>query len=83
MTKKITVFTRTTCAPCQALKYYLSKKGLNYDEVNVDLTPSAMDTVMELSGYAMVPCTIVDSVDGSQNIIAGFNLGSLSSALAI
>jgi glutaredoxin 3 len=81
MTKKITVFTRTTCAPCQALKRYLNNKGFDYSEVNVDANPDAMDTVIKLSGYQMVPCTVVTRSDNTQTVITGYNLGSLSNAL--
>lgn len=81
MSKSITVYTRSTCAPCFALKRFLSNKGLSYKEVNVDVNPSEMDTVIQLSGFQMVPCTVVEE-SGSQQVVAGYNLSSLSRALA-
>lgn len=81
MSKTVTVYTRTTCAPCQALKRFLSNKGVAYQEVNVDANPAEMDTVIKLSGFQMVPCTVVAD-GGAQRVIAGYNLASLNSALA-
>lgn len=78
MVKNITVFTRTTCAPCKMLKSYLTYKGVNFSEVNVDEDREGMDKAYRLSGVAMVPVTLIEKDDGTQEIISGYNLGSLS-----
>lgn len=35
----MTIYTRKTCAPCKTLKYWLGKKGISYDEVDLDERP--------------------------------------------
>ena len=81
MPKEIKVYTRTTCAPCKMLKMWLSRKNLPFSEVNVDDNENAMDDVVRLSGYSMVPCTVVTLKDDSQKIISGYNLNQLSTVV--
>lgn len=81
MPKNITVYTRLTCGPCNALKTYLKNKGINYNEIDVDQTPSAQNLIQQLSGYSMVPLTVITKEDDSQEIVTGFNLSKLTSAI--
>lgn len=73
----VTVYTRSTCAPCKMLKAWLSNKQINYEEKNVDDDPKLVDKIIELTGRMMVPVAVV----GDQ-VIQGFNIGAVSSALA-
>lgn len=82
MPKTITVFTRPTCGPCCSLKAYLKKKGIIYNEVNIDEEPGATARLMKLSGQAIVPMTLITRQDDSQEIISGYNLSRLVSALS-
>ena len=81
MSKKITVFTRPTCPPCRTLKGYLSKKNITFTEVNLDETPDAQQELYELSGYSMVPVTVVTDKNGSREVIMGLNMSRLVTAL--
>lgn len=81
MPKSITVYSRKTCAPCAMLKRWLNVKGYNYSEISVDDQPDKMDDVVRLSGYAMVPCTVVALTDGTEKVVPGYNLNSLSAIL--
>ena len=72
----ITIYTRTTCAPCRAVKAWLGSKGFPFTERNVDEDPALMDEVRTRSGYMMVPMILV----GDQ-VISGANFSALSSAL--
>lgn len=82
MPKKITVFTRPTCAPCRALKNYLQRKGIVYSEVNVDETPEAQASLISMSGRSMVPMTVIVKQDDSQEVISGLNLAQINSAIS-
>lgn len=72
----VTVYTRTTCPPCRALKHWLKTKGIEFSEKNVDDSPELMDEVIQKSGLQMVPVTLVDD-----KVISGFNIGAIMSAI--
>ena len=77
MPKKITIFSRQTCAPCQMMKRLMTMKGLTYDVIDVDENPEAMGTIVERSGYTMVPMTVITNADDSETVISGYNPGRL------
>ncbi len=82
MADKITVFTTTTCAYCPMVKKYLDSKGVTYAVVNLDEQPEKQKEVYEKSGALTVPVTLIEREDSSEEVIIGFNLPKLSSALA-
>lgn len=72
----VTVYTRSTCAPCRMLKTYLQKKGINYKEKNIDENPEFAQEAFDCSGMTMVPVMKV-----GDKVVAGFNLPLISQAL--
>ena len=81
MGSEVTVYTRTTCAPCKALKMFLQHKGILYKEMNVDEHPEYEAEIQKLSGFMMVPTAIIRRGD-EQSVISGYNPARLVSALA-
>lgn len=81
MIKDITIFTRTTCAPCHAVKKFLRNKNVAFNEVNVDENPEAQKEAMAITGYSIVPLTIITKIDGSKNVITGMNFSDLAAAI--
>lgn len=82
MPKHITVFTTTTCAYCPMVKKYLSSKGLQYEEVNLDQHPERQAEALEVSGALTVPVTVVTKDDDSREVVIGYNLAKLAPAIA-
>ena len=82
MSKKITVFTTTTCAYCPMVKKYLDTKGLKYNVINLDEQPEQQKVVYEKSGALTVPVTLIEKEDSTEEVVIGFNLSRLSSAIA-
>lgn len=74
----VKVYTRTTCAPCQLLKRWLSNKNIPYEEINVDSDPAIMDEVIQRSGLQMVPMTQV-----GEQFVSGLNIALLSKLLMV
>ena len=74
----VTVFTRTTCAPCHMLKSYLQRKGVQYQEKNVDDNPEEAAEIFAKTGFTMVPVTVIDD-----KIVSGFNLPLISELLMV
>lgn len=82
MPKNITIYTTNTCSYCPMVKQYLRKKGLPYDEVNLEENPDQQAKVFEISGALTVPVTIVTQQDDSQEVVVGYNLSRLAPAIA-
>ena len=64
------------------VKKFLSAKGKNYDEVNLDDEPARQKEAMELSGALTVPVTVITKEDDSQEVVVGYNLSKLAPAVA-
>lgn len=82
MAKNITIYTTNTCAYCVMVKKWLSAKGHQYEEVNVDQEPHRQAEALAASGAMTVPVTIVTKDDDSREVVVGFNLSKLAPALA-
>ena len=73
MSKKITVYTRTTCAYCVQVKRLLDMKGKTYSVINIDEDRDART----------VPVVTVTDEDGNEQVAAiGWNPGALMAAVA-
>lgn len=52
---KLKIYTTSWCPDCFAAKRVLGKKGVEYDEINIDEDPSAVKTVVAARGKKVVP----------------------------
>jgi len=77
----ITVYTKNSCPYCELLKKFLDMKGARYKTINMDEDLDAMQQIIELSGKAIAPTTIIEKTDGSKDIIVGLNLGRIAPAI--
>lgn len=82
MAKQITIYTTNNCAYCVMVKKYLSAKGYEYNEVNVETEPDRRKEAIDLSGAMTVPVTVVQEDGGQPNVTVGYNPGKLAAALA-
>jgi len=82
MAKNITIFTTNTCSYCGMVKRWLSAKGLNYEEVNLEEHPDRQAEALNMSGALTVPITIVTKQDDSKEVIIGYNLAKLAPAVS-
>ena len=83
MVKDITIYTSNSCAYCGMVKQYLSLKGQNYSEVNIEDDPMRQKEMISMTGQNRVPVTVVTKTDGTQDVNIGYNGGKLASALAV
>ena len=81
MAKNITIYTTNTCAYCVMVKKWLSAKGHDYEEVNIDTEPHRQAEALAVSGAMTVPVTVVTKEDDSKEVVIGFNLSQLAPAL--
>jgi glutaredoxin-like YruB-family protein len=74
--KRVIIYTTSFCPYCQAAKEYLTKKGVAYEEKNVEIDLKAQEEMIEKSGQLGVP--VID-IDGK--IIIGFSPEEIDKAL--
>lgn len=60
------------------VKTWLQKKGVKYEELNVDEKPELMDDVIRKTGLMMVPVIVV-----GENHVQGMNFSRLSELLMV
>ena len=82
MAKNITIFTTNTCAYCGMVKKWLSAKGMNYEEINLDEQPDRQKEAFEMSGSLTVPVTVITKQDDTKEVVVGYNLAKLAPAVA-
>ncbi|QKJ88314.1 NrdH-redoxin [Paramixta manurensis] len=51
---RIIIYTKNNCVQCNATKNALDKKGIDYQLINLDSEPAALETLKAL-GYRQVP----------------------------
>lgn len=72
----ITVYSTTFCPYCKMAKEYLTKKGVEFKDVNVQEDDEAAAEMIRKSGQMGVPV-----LDVNGKIIVGFDRGAIDEAL--
>lgn len=70
---KISIYSTTTCGYCRMLKSYLQSKDIAYEEKMADEDPNLARELYERSGQLGVPFTIIETDDGKEEKILGFD----------
>lgn len=71
----VTIFTRSTCAPCKTVKLFLTRRGVAFDEKDID-DPVNYQEFAEFADFPMVPLVVV-----GEHKVQGLNLGQLAALL--
>lgn len=77
MATSVIVYSATWCAFCHAAKQYLDKKGVKYEDRDVESKQEWMEEATGKSGQTGIP---VLDIDGT--IIVGFDRPKIDAALA-
>ena len=81
---KITIYSTAACAACHALTGWLDKQGLSYVRKITDEDPAVMAEFMQLNeGMIGVPFTIIETDDGTQVKLSGFDQTKFKEALGV
>jgi len=78
MRKKIAVYTIQDCPYCEELKDFLRKRGIEFEDTDVEENEDAAEEIIEKTGQEGFP--VVD-IDGE--IIIGFDEEKISAALEL
>ena len=71
--QKISIYSTATCGYCKMLKSYLQSKNIAYEEKMADEDPNLARELYEKSGQLGVPFTIIETVEGKEEKILGFD----------
>lgn len=80
MSAQITLYSTPWCGYCHRLKSQLSREGIAYDEVDIEVHPEAADTVMKVNNGNQTVPTLVFS-DGSA--LTNPSVGQVKEKLAL
>lgn len=80
---KVTIYSTTTCVYCHMEKEYLKSKGIEYEEILVDMQPEQIPKLLDTCGSMGVPCTHIVKDDGNDENILGFDKERIDNALGI
>ena len=70
---KISIYSTATCGYCKMLKSYLQSKNIAYEEKMADEDHNLARELYEKSGQLGVPFTIIETDEGKEEKILGFD----------
>ncbi len=73
----VIIYATSWCPYCQTAKEYLSKKGIAFEERNIEINLGARDELVQKSGQLGVPV-----LDIGGKIVIGFSTDEIDAALA-
>ena len=74
--KNIVIYTQTDCSACINMKNFLSEKGLEFEEKNINDDESAYKELIEKYNSRSTPTTIIDG-----EVVIGFDKDKLLSLI--
>jgi glutaredoxin len=80
---KISIYSTATCGYCKMLKSYLQSKNIDYEVKMADEDPNLARELYEKSGQLGVPFTIIETDDGKEEKILGFDRPRIDEVLNI
>ena len=80
---KVTIYSTATCGFCHQLKAYLTSKNIPFTLKMADEDHNIARELYEKSGQLGVPFTIIETGDGKEEKILGFDRYRIDSALGI
>jgi len=69
--KNVTVYSQPACQPCKFTKMKLAQLGVEYETVQLDEDPTALEKIKAM-GYSAAPVVVVDLGDGATWTWAGY-----------
>jgi glutaredoxin 3 len=82
--RQVTVYTTDACPYCSSAKMLLSKRDIEYTEINLARDPDGRTELAERTGMITFPQILIDgeSIGGFQELLAADRAGRLSELLA-
>ena len=83
--KRVRVYSGPNCPYCDRAKALLRKKGVEFEEIDVEVRPDEMKKVIEQTGKQTIPQIFIDDfhVGGCDDLYAYEELGKLNGLLGL
>jgi glutaredoxin 3 len=83
--KPVTLYTTEACPFCTSAKKLLSKREIEYTEINLARDPDGRQELIEKTGMYTFPQIVIDgeSIGGFQELLAADRAGRLPELLAV
>ncbi len=75
--KKVKIYSQPTCPDCNNVKAYLDKKGVPYEDINVQEDKKAMEEMVRRYGIRVTPVIVI-----GDRVMVGFNAPKLNKLLS-
>ncbi len=75
MPAKVVLYTQPACAPCEKVKDFLTRSGVDFETRDISSDPEALDELTTM-GYLATPVTLVDG-----EAVVGFDRKRLEALL--
>ena len=69
MTKRVHLFTSSSCAPCKLAKRFFKAKDIEFEEINIETLPSHVAEIFS------IPTIICKTEDKEDYTFEGFSVG--------
>lgn len=81
----VIIYSKEQCPYCVAAKQLLKAKGVNYEEIRIDLDPSQRDIMIARSGRRTVPQIFINdqAIGGYDDMAALEKAGKLNALLGL
>ncbi len=66
--KKVKIYSQPTCPDCNRVKAYLDKKGISYEDINVQKDKKALEEMARRYGIRVTPVVVI-----GDRVMVGFN----------
>jgi len=80
---RVRVYSTPTCIYCQALKEFLSQHNIEFEDIDVSQDEEKAKEMVEKSGQMGVPVIIIETDNGEEKIIVGFQKEEIARILGI
>lgn len=74
--KKVRIYSQPTCPDCNSVKAYLDRKGIPYEDINVQKDKKAMEEMVRKYGIRVTPVIVI-----GDRVMVGFNAPKLNKLL--
>ncbi len=78
---KIKIYTTTSCSDCRRAKSFLVEKGVEFEEINIEAVPGAVEILIQATGGKKAVPTF--DIEGTFLTCSPFDRKKLSAALGL
>jgi glutaredoxin len=78
---KIRMYTTASCSDCRRAKGFLAEKGIEFEEINIEVVPGAAETLVQATGGKKAVPTF--EINGNFVPCSPFDRKKLSEALGL